>query len=107
MPTSKKDELAAEAIDRWQGFQETLASVKRKYPLNQFRAFWSATKRYAELTKADAPMHKRVAAAVHGLVDGAERKRLSGDVFRKTERLECLLFGDMPRTRSRADSLKT
>lgn len=94
MPTSQKDELAAEAIDRWQGFQESLASVKRKYPLNQFRAFWSATKRYAELTKADALMHKRVAAAVHGLVDflSAERKRVPSDVLRDAERLECLLF---------------
>jgi hypothetical protein len=32
-----------------------------------FQAYWSATKRYAELTKADALIHKSVAAAVHGL----------------------------------------
>jgi hypothetical protein len=53
-PMSEKDKLAAEAIDRWGDFQEGLASVKRKYPISQFQAFWSATKRYAELTKADA-----------------------------------------------------
>jgi hypothetical protein len=71
-----------------------LASVKRKYPISQFQAFWSATKRYAELTKADDLIHKRVATAVHGLVDylSAERKRVPIDVVRDAERLECLLF---------------
>ena len=94
MPMSEKDKLAAEAIDRWGDFQEGLASVKRKYPTSQFQAFWSTTKRYAELTKADALIHKRVAAAVHGLVDylSAERKRVPGDVLWDAERLECLLF---------------
>jgi hypothetical protein len=94
MPTPQRDQLAAEAIDRWGEFQESLASVKGRYPINQFRAFWSATKRYAELTKADALIHKRVAAAVHGLVDflSAERKRVPSDVLRDAERLECLLI---------------
>ena len=94
MPTSQKDQLAAEAIDRWEDFQESLASVKRKYPIQQFQAFWSATKRYAELTKADALIHKRVAAAVHGLVDflSVEGKPVPSDVLRDAERLECLLF---------------
>lgn len=94
MPTSQKDQLAAEAIDRWKDFQECLASVKRKYPIQQFQAYRSATKRYAELTKADALIHKSVAGAVHGLVDylSAERKRVPGDVLRDAERLECLLF---------------
>ena len=30
MPISQKDQNAAEAIDRWQDFQESLASLKRK-----------------------------------------------------------------------------
>ena len=94
MPTSQKDQLAAEAIDRWEDFTESLASVKRTYPTQQFRTYWSATKRYAELTKADALIHKSVVAAVHGLVDflSAERKRVPKDVLRDAERLECLLF---------------
>ena len=94
MPTSQKDQLAAEAVDRWEDFQESLASVKRKYPIQQFQAYWSATRRYAELTKADALIHKSVATAVHGLVDflSAERKRVPNDVLRDAERLECLLF---------------
>jgi hypothetical protein len=76
MPTSQKDQLAAEAIDRWQDFQESLTSEKRKYPIQQFQAYLSATRRYAELTKADALIHKSVATAVHGLVDflSAERR---------------------------------
>jgi hypothetical protein len=48
MPTSEKDRLAAEAMDRWEDFQEGLSSEKRKYPIQQFQAFWSATKRYAD-----------------------------------------------------------
>ena len=51
MPATQKEQLAAEAIDRWGDFQESLSSVKRKYPIHQFQAFWSATKRYAELTR--------------------------------------------------------
>jgi hypothetical protein len=94
MPTSQKDHWAAEAIDRWVDFQESLSSEKRKYPIQQFQAFWSATERYAKLTKADALIHKSVAAAVNGLVDFlcAERKRIPNDVLRDAERLECLLF---------------
>ena len=94
MPTSEKDRLAAEAMDRWEDFQESLSSEKRRYPIQQFRAFWSAATRYAELTKSDSLIHKSLAAAVNGLVDflGAERKRVPGDILRDAERLECLLF---------------
>ena len=94
MPASQKDQLAAEAIDCWVDFQESLSSEKRKYPIQHFQAFWSATRRYAELTKADALIHKSVAAAVNGLVDFlcAERKRVPADVLRDAERLECILF---------------
>jgi hypothetical protein len=95
MPTSEKDRLAAEAMDRWEDFQESLSSEKRRYPIEQFRDFWSAATRYAELTKSDSLIHKSLAAAVNGLVDflGAERKRVPGDILRDAERLECLLFG--------------
>jgi hypothetical protein len=94
MPSSEKDLLAAEVLDRWHEFQEALSTEKRKYPIRQFHAFWSVAKRYAELTKADSLLYKSVASAVHGLADfvGAERKRVPGDVLRDAERLECLLF---------------
>ena len=94
MPTSEKDRLAAEAMDRWEDFQQSLSAEKRRYPIQQFRAFWLAAIRYAELTKSDSLLHKRLAAAVNGLVDflGAERKRVPGEILRDAERLECLFF---------------
>ena len=39
MPTSEKDRRAAEAMDRWEDFKESLSSEKRRYPIQQFRAF--------------------------------------------------------------------
>jgi hypothetical protein len=94
MTTSEKDLLAAEAMDRWEDFQESLSSGKRKYPIEQFRAFWSAATQYAKLTKSDSLIHKNLAAVVNGLVDflSAERKRVPGDILQDAERLECLLF---------------
>jgi hypothetical protein len=50
--------LAAEAMDRWEDFHESLCSEKRKYPIQQFRAFSSAATRYAELTKSDSLIHR-------------------------------------------------
>ena len=95
MPTSEKDRLAAKAMDRWQDFQLSLSSEKRRYPIQQFRAFWTVATQYAESTKSDSLIHKSLAAAVNGLVDflRAERKRVPGDVLRDADRLECLLFG--------------
>jgi hypothetical protein len=95
MSPSEKDRLAAEAMQCWADFQEGLSSDKRKYPLQQFRAFWAVTKRYAALTRSDPLIHRSVAGAVNGLVDflAAERKCVPGDVLRDAERLECLFFG--------------
>jgi hypothetical protein len=72
---------------------------KAQVPHPQFRAFWSAATRYAELTKSDSMIHKRLAAAVNGLVHflGAERKRVPGDIPRDAERLECLISQDTTR----------
>ena len=94
MPSLEMDRLATEAMQCWADFQEGLSSDKRKYPLQQFRAFWAVTKRYAELTRSDPLIHRSVAGAVNGLVDflEAERKCVPGDVLRDAERLECLLF---------------
>ena len=93
-PSLEMDRLATEAMQCWADFQEGLPSDKQKYPLQQFRAFWAVTKRYAELTRSDPLIHRSVAGAVNGLVDflEAERKRVPGDVLRDVERLECLLF---------------
>jgi len=37
-------------MECWVDFQLRLSSDKRKYPIQQFKAFWAVTKRYAELT---------------------------------------------------------
>jgi hypothetical protein len=94
LPPSEKDQSAAEAMDRWLEFQEGLSSEKRRYPIRQFRAFWLAARRYAELTKSDSLVHKGLAAACHGLVDFllAERQRVPGEVLRDAGRLVFLLF---------------
>jgi hypothetical protein len=52
VPNSEKDRLAAEVADRWAEFQDGLSN-KRQYPVEQFRAFWEAGKRYAEITRND------------------------------------------------------
>jgi len=50
MPSPEKDRLAAEAMECWVDFQDGLSSDKRKYPIQQFKAFWAVTKR---LRRAD------------------------------------------------------
>ena len=50
MPESEKERLAAEVAERWREFQDAL-SDKRRYPLQEFRAFWNAGKKYAALTR--------------------------------------------------------
>jgi len=94
MPSPEKDRLAAEAMQCWADFQEGLSSGKQKYPVQQFRAFWAVTKRYAELTRSDPLIHRSVAGAVNGLLDflEVERKCVPDEVLRDAERLECLLF---------------
>jgi len=69
MPSPEKDPLAAEAMECWVDFQQGLSSDKRKYPIQQFKAFWAVTKRYAELTRSDPLIHRSVAEAVNGLTD--------------------------------------
>lgn len=93
MPSPEKDRLAAEAMECWADLQDGLSSDKRKYPIQQFKAFWAVIKRYAELTRSDQLIHRSVAGAVNGLADflEVERKRVPGHV-RDAERLECLLF---------------
>ena len=94
MAKSEKDRLAAEVDARWVDFQDALHD-KRRYPVAQFKAFWEAGKRYAELTKNDALIHRSVAVAFNGLTDflRVERKRIPGTILWDADRLECLLFG--------------
>jgi hypothetical protein len=94
MSSPEKDRLAAEAMQCWSDFQERLSSGKQKYPVQELRAFWAVTKRYAELTGSDPLIHRSVSGAINGLLDflEAERKCVPANVLRDAERLECLLF---------------
>jgi len=93
MPASEKDELAAEVEGRWIDFEMAL-SDKRRYPVEQFRRFIDAGRRYAELTKDDALIHRVVASAVNGLTEylTSERKRVPEQVVWDAQRLESLVF---------------
>jgi hypothetical protein len=93
MRASEKDRLAAEVGDCWVDFEMAL-SDKRKYPVQQFRQFWEAGRRYAELTKGDPLIHRSVVEAVYGLTDFvmAERKRVPEQIVRDAQRLESLVF---------------
>jgi hypothetical protein len=77
-------------MEHWSKFQEAVSSQKRRYLTRESDVFWSAVKRYAELTRTDPLIQRAVAAAVNGLVDflEAERKRTPADVLRDAERLE-------------------
>ena len=90
MPSSEKDRLAVEVEKRWAEFEEALFGSKRTYPLQEFKAFWEAGRRYAELTKSDPLIHKSVVNAVHVLTDivGKGRKRIPAQTG-KGDRLEC------------------
>jgi len=90
---SEKDRLATEVEERWIDFQMAL-SDKRRYPMERFRDFWHAGKRYSEMTKSDALIHRKVVQAVNGLTDflSVERKRVPADVLYDAQRLESMLF---------------
>jgi hypothetical protein len=94
MPSSEKDRLAEQVESRWLDFQNAL-SDQHRYPLQSFQAFVEEAGRYAELTRSDQLIHRKVVGAVNGLVDflAAERKRIPRQVLSDAERLECLLFG--------------
>ena len=94
MPLSEKDRLAAEISRLRADFEAALVGNKRRYPLQEFMAFWEAGRHYAELTKSDPLIHRSVVVAVHGLEDivGVGRKRIPTQVPWDAQRLECLLF---------------
>jgi hypothetical protein len=90
---SEKDRAAREVIDAKADFQTAL-SDKRKYPIDEFRVFVRAARKYIELTTGDPLIHRNVASEISGLADylQLERKRVPGDVLYEADRLHCLLF---------------
>ena len=93
MKESEKDRLASEVSELRTTFDVAL-SDKRKYPVQEFRAFAKSARRYIQMTTKDDLIHKRVASAVHGLREflQVERKRIPGDIVFEADRLECELF---------------
>ena len=93
MRGSEKDRAAEEVAARRATFDLALSN-KRKYPVQEFRAFVQTARRYIAMTKHDPTIHKSVARAVNGLREylEVERRRIPGDVLFEADRLECLLF---------------
>jgi hypothetical protein len=94
MLDSEKDRLATEVAERYSAFEEVLFRDKRRYPPPEFKSFWEAGRRYAEMTKSDALIHRKVVQVVHGLTDMVVvgRKRIPASVAWDAERLEYLVF---------------
>ena len=93
MTRLEKDELAKRVADLRLTFDLALSN-KRKYPVQEFKAFVQSARRYIDMTAADPMIHKSVARAVNGLRNflRVERKRIPGDVLFEADRLECQLF---------------
>jgi hypothetical protein len=65
MSESKRDQLARQVADLWITFDLALSN-KRKYPVQEFRAFLESARRNIEITADDPMIHKSVAQAVTG-----------------------------------------
>jgi len=90
---SERDQLARQVADLWARFNLALTD-KRKYPVQEFKAFVQSVRRYMEITACDPMIHKSVAGAVNGLREflQAERKRIPADILFEADRLECQVF---------------
>jgi hypothetical protein len=93
MSELKKNRLAQQVADLRVTFDLALSN-KRRYPVQEFKAFVQSARRYIELTAGDPLVHKCVARAVNGLREflEVERKRIPGDILFEAERLECQFF---------------
>jgi len=88
-----KDQLAADAMESWHRF-ERACHPKKKFPMREFRAFWSLAKQYAELIRSDKMISRDFATAVHELttIYGWASKTPENEAIAEIERLECLVF---------------
>ena len=69
MKESEKDRLASEVSELRTTFDIAL-SDKRKYPVQEFRAFVKSARRYIQMTEKDELIHKSVASC--------HRKKVAG-----------------------------
>ena len=90
---SEKDRAARDVIDAKADFEMALSN-KRRYPLDEFRGFVRAARRYIGLAAGDTLIHRNVAGEISGLADylKLERKRVPRNVLVEADRLHCLLF---------------
>jgi hypothetical protein len=90
---SEKDRAAHEVIEAKLTFDMALSN-RRKYPVDEFRVFVRAVRRYIGITAGDPLIHRSVAGEISGLVEylKLERKRVPGEVLYEADRLHCLLF---------------
>jgi hypothetical protein len=72
MTDSAKDALAATVEERWVDFQVALSDSKRKYPVQEFRKFAHAVRRYIEESGNDPLIHRNVVQVINGLTDSFE-----------------------------------
>jgi len=93
MKDSEKEQLADQVAELRATFDSAL-SDRRKYPVQEFRAFVEGARRYIEITADDAVVHKTVVRAVNGLREylQLERKRVPGNILFEADRLECQFF---------------
>jgi hypothetical protein len=93
MLDSEIDRVANEIVDLRADFDLAL-SGKRKYPVQEFKAFVQSVRRYIEMTAGDPMIHRSVAGAVNGLREflEVERKQVPGDILFEADRLECEFF---------------
>lgn len=91
--TTDKDRMADAVEAAWSAFERQLGQ-RGPYPVDLFNASFEKATRYAEATRADALIHRAVAAHVSGLREHLEleRKRVPGQVLADADRLECMLF---------------
>ena len=90
---SEKDRLAEQVVDLRARFDQAL-SDKRKYPIQEFKSFAKAVRRYLEVSADDPMIHKSVVVAVNGLREflEVERGRTPGGILFEADRLECQVF---------------
>ncbi|MBV8830750.1 MAG: hypothetical protein JO108_16110 [Acidobacteriaceae bacterium] len=89
----KKDELARQVADLRTTFELAL-SDKRRYPVQEFKAFVQTVRRYMQITAGDPMIHKSVARAVNDVREflEVERKGIPGEIILEAYRLESQLF---------------
>lgn len=88
-----KDQLAADAMESWHRF-ERACRPQKKFPMSEFRVFWSLAKQYAELIRSDKMISRDFATAVHELttIYGWANKTPENEAIADIEQLECLVL---------------